>query len=78
MALALPGLDSPSPVTEIQFIDAVAVSFFFLLVLFDVLAHFFSERKTQLEGLALVCFAIASVADKDPVDPINRPDPRAR
>jgi len=47
-------------------LEAVALVFFALLVVFDLLAHLSSENKTKetlLEKIALICFAVAVLAE---------------
>ena len=47
-------------------LEAVALVFFALLVVFDVLAHLSSENKTKetlFEKIALICFAVAVLAE---------------
>ena len=44
-------------------LEGIAVAFFVALVVFDVLAHLNKKRETLLERIALVCFAIAVLAE---------------
>jgi|ERR1035437_184286 hypothetical protein len=49
-----------------SFLEALALAFFALLVLFDVLAHFAEgdrARSKKLERIGLVCFAVAVLAE---------------
>jgi hypothetical protein len=62
--VALPGWASLSSSVEIHAaLEGIAVAFFVALVAFDVLAHLNKKRETLLERIALVCFAIAVLAE---------------
>src|SRR5579872_4686028 len=62
--MALPGWYSLSSVVEIHAkLEGVAVVFFVALVVFDVLAHLKKSRETLFERIALICFAVAVLAE---------------
>src|SRR5271166_3073921 len=62
--MPLPGWYSLSSVIEIHAkLEGIAVLFFVALVIFDVLAHLNKKQETLLERIALVCFAIAVLAE---------------
>lgn len=62
--MALPGSSSLSLVVEIHAtLEGVAIAFFVALVVFDVLAHLNKKRETVFERIALVCFAVAVLAE---------------
>src|SRR5205823_3114879 len=62
--MGLPGWYSLSSVVEIHAtLEGVGVVFFVALVAFDVLAHLSKNRATLFERIALVCFAVAVLAE---------------
>jgi hypothetical protein len=62
--MALPGWYSLSSAVEIHAaLEGIAVIFFVALVAFDVWAHLDKGREHILEGIGLVCFAIAILAE---------------
>ncbi len=62
--MALPGWYSLPSVVDIHAtLEGIAVAFFVALVVFDVLAHLNKKRELLLERIALVCFAIAVLAE---------------
>src|SRR5437763_16645197 len=67
LAIFLPDWNSLDSVRRAHSdLEAVALAFFALLVVFDVLAHLSSKDKkkeTILEKIALCCFAVAVLAE---------------
>jgi hypothetical protein len=62
--MVLPGWYSLLSVVAIHAtLEGVAVAFFVALVAFDVLAHLNKKRELVLERIALVCFAVAVLAE---------------
>jgi hypothetical protein len=62
--MPFPGWNTASIVRDIHdWLEGLALVFFAGLVVFDVLAHLGTKHNRQVEKTALICFAIAVIAE---------------